>query len=48
MQYARRINIDYFQESEYNAYKEDIAVINLYFGKPTTIGRFGGYTNNLT
>ena len=27
------------EDSEYNAYDKDIAVVNIFFGKPTTIGR---------
>ena len=26
------------EDSEYNAYDKDIAVVNIFFGKPTTIG----------
>ena len=28
----------------YNAYEKDIAVVNIYFGKPTVFGRFLSWT----
>ena len=34
------LNIYFQGEYYYNAYEKDIAVVNIYFGKPTVFGRF--------